>query len=911
MNNPAVSILVPICNVEKYLRECLDSLVYQSLHDIEIICINDGSTDSSLEIIQEYANRDDRIVVIDKLNSGYGDSMNKGLDIARGKYVGIVESDDFASLNMFEVLYEAAERYQVDVVRTNYCAHITGESMFDDKLVPNLRKCTYNKVLSPMDDKQMFMCQPAIWTALYRKDMLNSASVRFLPTPGASFQDTAFYFKSLYAANKVILFKDGYLHYRIDNANSSVKNQNKIFPVCDEYAEVWRYAQKNAARFDQIKTWIPRQQFEAYLWNLNRLSPELRPKFYERFASEFKQIADAGLIDYERFEPNYKSFLDGMLADPEGFYVTEYGSKTISDSYLFFANNLEFAAAKETTLKLAQANESTSELFVVHPESDRIVFELKNEHRGLGALRSDADLSLHRVVGSFDSASLRGETAHILLQLDEAIMQGIASATEGQEEISVQDGFLSYVLKTDALWSDSRNQSSALFSLAQKLSTLKDIESNDVLSKLVSAFIWGVADADTFEPAVVHVKDMATALASLDVSYEVKLAAFKMAAPAWSAVRKSFGELPWKAYKQSRELFNSMAKAPAFAYPSSVATETPKVSVIIPVFNMEKYLQQCVDSVLAQEFNGFEVLLIDDGSTDNSLKLMQAYADKDSRVRVITQFNCGVGAARNRGIVEARGSKFIFIDPDDYYPSNRVFGALYNASIEKNVQICGGAFYWLETWGELKTHFDYVDSFYMVNEDKWLPLNEVWSDYGWIRFMYDATLFNEHGLRFPQLCFYEDPLFFLRALFLAGGCQLIPEPSYVYRSGIKPVNWSITKVRDLLYGVKINLEQADLCGLDGLYTTILKRLDLDFIDGLKLQLNDDGVFSELVDIQSSINESRVLGFDATDKGFYRLSVFCPEEVRRPTAIERFGSKVANSVLYKGMQGVMARLKDYL
>ena len=92
---PAVSLLVPICNVEKYLRQCLESAREQSLSNIEIICINDGSTDSSLDIINEYVEADPRFRVLDKPNSGYGDSMNKGLSMCTGEYVGILESDDF------------------------------------------------------------------------------------------------------------------------------------------------------------------------------------------------------------------------------------------------------------------------------------------------------------------------------------------------------------------------------------------------------------------------------------------------------------------------------------------------------------------------------------------------------------------------------------------------------------------------------------------------------------------------------------------------------------------------------------------------------------------------------------------------------------------------------------------------
>ena len=106
---PAVSLLIPIYNVERYLPECLDSAVGQTLMDIEVICINDGSTDSSPEIISRYAAKDDRIKVIDKPNSGYGCSMNLGLQEATGEYVGILESDDFFEPDALESLYRAAK----------------------------------------------------------------------------------------------------------------------------------------------------------------------------------------------------------------------------------------------------------------------------------------------------------------------------------------------------------------------------------------------------------------------------------------------------------------------------------------------------------------------------------------------------------------------------------------------------------------------------------------------------------------------------------------------------------------------------------------------------------------------------------------------------------------------------------
>ena len=105
-----VSVLVPVYNVKLYLRQCLDSLVAQTMDDIEFICIDDGSTDGCSQILDAYAAKDARFHIIHKENSGYGASMNVGLRAARGEYIGIVEADDFADADRFASLYETAER---------------------------------------------------------------------------------------------------------------------------------------------------------------------------------------------------------------------------------------------------------------------------------------------------------------------------------------------------------------------------------------------------------------------------------------------------------------------------------------------------------------------------------------------------------------------------------------------------------------------------------------------------------------------------------------------------------------------------------------------------------------------------------------------------------------------------------
>lgn len=521
MISPKVSILVPICNVESFLRECLDSLVNQTLKDIEIICINDGSTDNSLSIIREYERRDTRIVVIDKPNSGYGDSMNKGIELAKGEYIGIVESDDFASLDMFEELYGSAKKHNLDIVRTNYLAHITGRSASEDTLVENLAACNcYGVVFNPMNNRRVFMCQPAIWTGLYRKDLLDTNDVCFLPTPGASFQDTAFYFKAFYAASRVMLLKKGYLHYRIDNANSSVKNQNKLFCVCDEYAEVWRYAMADSKKFKQIKTWIPRQQFEGYLWNLNRLSPELQQRFYLRYVEEFTCIRAHGLIDTNVFGSRVEHKLNRMLDNPDLYFKEEYGSVSPKRSIIACVEQLGISHAKDALRLLAQAFGEEAEVFAVAPWSDVVVSELKNEYEGLGCLRSDADLISQHLVARVDPSELRSTDVTILGISADSRIDGIVRSAAS----------LSYFASDSSSFAVRFEMPEA----SDCITSLPDLVVHALIDQtleLVNSLPpnWGaltctfnIKDPNGYNDAVDCAKQFATALLESDAPYEVK-----------------------------------------------------------------------------------------------------------------------------------------------------------------------------------------------------------------------------------------------------------------------------------------------------------------------------------------------------------------------------------------------------
>ena len=153
---PKVSILMPACNVENFLRECMDSVVNQTLKDIEIICLDDGSKDSTGNILDEYAAKDSRVKVIHKPNSGYGHSMNVGLDHATGEYIGIIETDDFADTEMFEKLYITAKENNADMIKSNYYKYKSKpepRSTFLEVLKPYER--LYGKAFCPADEMEV------------------------------------------------------------------------------------------------------------------------------------------------------------------------------------------------------------------------------------------------------------------------------------------------------------------------------------------------------------------------------------------------------------------------------------------------------------------------------------------------------------------------------------------------------------------------------------------------------------------------------------------------------------------------------------------------------------------------------------------------------------------------------------
>lgn len=322
---PEISIIVPVYNSERYLRQCLKSILNQTYKDIEVICVNDGSTDKSLEILNDFAQSDSRIKIINKSNSGYGASLNIGIENACGNYIGIIESDDFAEKNMYEDLINLAHQHDADIVKSNWFSYFSnfwgGGAPFCSKNA-KIRRSKCFKLTNAKKDKSLLRITPSVWSAVYKKEFLEHYSVKFLETPGASYQDVSFSFKAFALASRVVLSDKAYVMYRKDNENSSVKNLQKVYCICDEYSELDKFLDADKDLKQQFLSVKNINQFNSYMWNVIRIDDKYKLDFVKEFSFCFKQKLQAGEINDEFFKKISKKTFSHLIDNPNEFVRT-------------------------------------------------------------------------------------------------------------------------------------------------------------------------------------------------------------------------------------------------------------------------------------------------------------------------------------------------------------------------------------------------------------------------------------------------------------------------------------------------------------------------------------------------------------------------------------------------------------
>lgn len=235
-----ISVIIPSLNVANYIEECIVSVINQDMNDVEILCVDADSTDGTREILDRYAKENANMKVFISQKQSYGYQVNYGIDKAKGKYITIVEADDYIASNMLSQLYRKAEEYHADVVKADYkrfWLDDCGEKKFvNNHLFKGNDKYLYNCCLSndalPI---YVYLHDSNLWSAIYRKNFLNEKKIRFNESPGAAYQDIGFLQQVRMLAERTVYIDEMLYYYRTDRIESSTNQPGWLRNLYQEY----------------------------------------------------------------------------------------------------------------------------------------------------------------------------------------------------------------------------------------------------------------------------------------------------------------------------------------------------------------------------------------------------------------------------------------------------------------------------------------------------------------------------------------------------------------------------------------------------------------------------------------------------------------------------------------------------
>lgn len=324
-----VSVIIPSRNSIRFYRECMESIREQTERDIEIIPVDAQSDDGTWEMIVSFAEKDERIHPIRSERKSYGYQCNVGIRTAKGKYVAIVESDDYVSLQMFEKLYQAAEKDNLDWVKADFdfFVDLSEKQRFflHYPLLPSAKKENYGRALHLSQDPEMIFRDLNLWNGIYRKDFLEKGNIRFQETDGAAFQDISFVLQTFMVAKRFMYVTGPSYCYRQDNQMSSIYNPAGLRYVQDEFRYMVDFFERNAGKYDEYKVIVLKKLFgdlKGAYSNAPRLADmeEEQRKSFCQFRTFFKeQYGRLSVSERMEEELPFAVFIQLFLNEPEQF----------------------------------------------------------------------------------------------------------------------------------------------------------------------------------------------------------------------------------------------------------------------------------------------------------------------------------------------------------------------------------------------------------------------------------------------------------------------------------------------------------------------------------------------------------------------------------------------------------------
>ena len=326
MNPPKISVIVPVYNTEEYLEQCLNSLISQTYKNLEIICVNDGSTDKSSNILENYSKLDERIKIINQENQGFTAARNRGLKEISGDWIAFLDSDDWLNIDCYQKFFESLQKAEnFDVYMFNavcFCENknnsqsVELQELFFNK---ELWGGKNNEICEYKDCKNPFQGNLAVYNKIYRKDFFFGNNFKFQK---GFVEDERFWIEAFVKAKRIYITDEVFYHYR-QREGSVMHSVNKnVFEMFDTYNAIGDILVENKV-FDIAKYAFLQFKFNQYAWGFFIIPDELREGFYAKAKADLIRELKKG------YEPNIvksltnsKLLLGFLNLNSEGFYNT-------------------------------------------------------------------------------------------------------------------------------------------------------------------------------------------------------------------------------------------------------------------------------------------------------------------------------------------------------------------------------------------------------------------------------------------------------------------------------------------------------------------------------------------------------------------------------------------------------------
>ncbi|MDD3252714.1 MAG: glycosyltransferase family 2 protein [Lachnospiraceae bacterium] len=317
-----VSVIIAIYNAEKYLSECLDSVLNQTLREIEVICVNDGSTDSSLEILKKYEAQDNRVKILDQKNQGAGAARNNGLQVAKGEYLSFLDSDDFFEPDMLEVAYRIASVERADICVFAANLFVQSTSRFEP-CQWSFRKQYFplEKAFDPHEeqyrDNIFRMYNGWAWDKLFKREFVEQTGLKYQNLRTTN--DMFFVFIGLAKASRIVALDRVFAHQRIEISTSLSSTREKSWDCFYVALLAMQQELKDVGLYEIYKKAYVNWALEFSLWQLNTMKGLAHERTYELLRTS--GFAKLDIAKYPRSyffsEEQYKQFLI-ILSNPRG-----------------------------------------------------------------------------------------------------------------------------------------------------------------------------------------------------------------------------------------------------------------------------------------------------------------------------------------------------------------------------------------------------------------------------------------------------------------------------------------------------------------------------------------------------------------------------------------------------------------